>query len=284
MKLTTETIDRWERAGRPLQIAMYEIAPSVAQTLLSRNRNNRNIRRNAIIRYAEMMTAGEWLLTGDAVRVCSDGDLIDGQHRLHAVVESGKTVEMIVMLGADPRVKLAIDSGIPRGVLAFAPLPERVKITLTAAYRMSDPTNRAVPGIRDRERISTSPLCKVAIEINEASRGHIRAMASGAARAAICAAMLEWPEHADFMRSQYLAMCRADFVNFSTLTAALYRQLTDPSLANSGGSLEIQRFFRSMYAFDPANNAAKTIRWSDAMPIDRYRAIVRRHLNLEPMQ
>ena len=86
------------------------------------------------------------------------------------------------------------------------------------------------------------------------------------------------------MRSQYLAMCRADFVNFSTLTAALYRQLTDQSLANSGGSLEIQRFFRSMYAFDPANYTAKTIRWSDAMPIDRYRAIVRRHLNLEPVQ
>lgn len=90
------------------------ITPAMAKSLLSANEGNRNLRGELVAQYARDMKAGRWRQTGDGVRVSKDGRLIDGQHRLTAIIESGKPVEMFVFRNVPDEAQVAIDAGARR--------------------------------------------------------------------------------------------------------------------------------------------------------------------------
>lgn len=90
------------------------ITPEVAEELLKHNVNNRNPRRDRIDKYARIMDLGEWAMTGQPIIVGSDGTVMDGQHRLMAVLRTGRSVWMLVVRGVDPRLMPMIDRGAAR--------------------------------------------------------------------------------------------------------------------------------------------------------------------------
>lgn len=99
MKITTEIVKMTpERAGR----------------ILEGNRKNRKVKPNHAKNLSRQMKDGLWRFDGSAIRVDSDGNLIDGQHRLYAVVDSGETVDMLLITGLDPEVMSTIDTGVSR--------------------------------------------------------------------------------------------------------------------------------------------------------------------------
>lgn len=55
------------------------------------------------------MADGLWRLTPQGIAFSSDGVLLDGQHRLAAIVECGKTIEMWVAYNVPPQVRAVID-------------------------------------------------------------------------------------------------------------------------------------------------------------------------------
>lgn len=72
------------------------ITPERAHELLELNHNNRNLAQRFVDRYASDMAAGLWRDVGDPLRFSKDR-LLDGQHRLHAIIKSGVTLEMWVV-------------------------------------------------------------------------------------------------------------------------------------------------------------------------------------------
>jgi hypothetical protein len=65
---------------------------------------------------ASDMAAGRWHMTGEAIKIASDGLLLDGQHRLHAVIKADAPVEMMVVVGIAHEAQDLMDSGRARGV------------------------------------------------------------------------------------------------------------------------------------------------------------------------
>jgi len=66
------------------------ITPQVAEDILSLNENVRKVSRTTVIRYAHLMSTGRWdYANGETIKFNGDGSLIDGQHRLKAIIESG---------------------------------------------------------------------------------------------------------------------------------------------------------------------------------------------------
>lgn len=96
-----------------LTIAMVVelITPELAQAYLTKNSGNRNIRPRVVARLARSMTAGRWTLTGEAIKFDRNGRLIDGQHRLSAIVQAGVAVEIVVMRGLPPEAANELDTG-----------------------------------------------------------------------------------------------------------------------------------------------------------------------------
>ncbi len=90
------------------------VTPELAKEWLDRNVHNRPIRKNKVVNYARDMQAGNWALNGEAVKFAIDGVLLDGQHRLHAIVAAGVPVQMLVVSGLANNTQTTMDSGVKR--------------------------------------------------------------------------------------------------------------------------------------------------------------------------
>lgn len=90
------------------------ITPPLAEEYLKKNTHNRPIRQNVVDFYAEQMKKGLWLLNGEAITFDKTGSLVNGQHRLRAVIKSGCGVDFLVVRGADEGSYVVTDSGMTR--------------------------------------------------------------------------------------------------------------------------------------------------------------------------
>jgi len=88
-----------------------DIDADKATEMLKTQAHNRHVSAYTVERYAADMRAGRWRDTGDTVKIDLRGRLVDGQHRLRAVVAAGVTVRLAVLHGVDPRAMLAVDVG-----------------------------------------------------------------------------------------------------------------------------------------------------------------------------
>lgn len=95
--------------------AIVNVTPDQAmQWLVDHNSHNRNLREVRVDAYARDMAAGNWQFNGDPIRFASDGTLLDGQHRLSAVVRSGVTVSFLVIWGLPNATQETMDIGAHR--------------------------------------------------------------------------------------------------------------------------------------------------------------------------
>lgn len=91
------------------------ITPSVANDMLANNVNNRNVSSAMVVRYSIDMKNGKWKQnTGETLKISKTGRILDGQHRLHAIVHSGCSQKMDVVRGLDDSVFDVIDTGKSR--------------------------------------------------------------------------------------------------------------------------------------------------------------------------
>lgn len=97
---------------------VVDITPDIAlEMLTARPSFQRPINDRSVKTYASAMDRGQWRFTGDPIRIDRDMNLIDGQHRLSAVVQSDSG---FVLRGAtvwildDAEVFFSVDVGRPR--------------------------------------------------------------------------------------------------------------------------------------------------------------------------
>lgn len=86
-----------------------DIGPELAMAYLERNVNNRALRQGKVDRISKSILRGRWKVTHQGIGFDVDGNLIDGQHRLWAIVEAGATVRMMVTRGLAPDANEGID-------------------------------------------------------------------------------------------------------------------------------------------------------------------------------
>lgn len=91
-----------------------DVTPEMAREWLKKNANNRTVRPNRVKLYSELMKNGQWDLTGQGISITADGTLIDGQHRLFAILRSQCTVKMLVVF--DAQKSYGYDCGAVRSV------------------------------------------------------------------------------------------------------------------------------------------------------------------------
>lgn len=90
------------------------ITPAEAAKLLEQNTSNRVLNKSAVNRYAAAMARGEWLVGNDAICIGKDGIILNGQHRLYAVVISEVPQEFLVRVDVESNDLKAMDQGNKR--------------------------------------------------------------------------------------------------------------------------------------------------------------------------
>jgi hypothetical protein len=123
-------------SGNSPKITLEVIDPETAEAWLGRNTRNRPMRSRKVATLAAAIGRGEWVVNGDMIRFDVAGVLIDGQHRLQAIVEAGVAVQSYVMRNAPHEVQATLDTGARRNYGDILTLRGEVNaVALAAAVR-----------------------------------------------------------------------------------------------------------------------------------------------------
>lgn len=83
-----------------MKTKLQKITPAMAEKWLATpNTKNRKLRQRTVEAFAADMRRGKWHITHQGIAFDEAGNLLDGQHRLAAIVKSGCTIEMLVTTG-----------------------------------------------------------------------------------------------------------------------------------------------------------------------------------------
>jgi hypothetical protein len=101
------------KRGLFMKTELETITPAMATKYLEHNQNNRPIRQNHVRFLASEISCNRWKENGATI-VFNGKDLIDGQHRLWAVIEAGIPIKSLVVHDVDKDSFETIDTGLVR--------------------------------------------------------------------------------------------------------------------------------------------------------------------------
>lgn len=255
------------------------ITPAMAQEILdSSNTGNRRVRMWWVIALSSSIARGDWLLTHQGIAFDENGRLIDGQHRLRAIVLSGTSVKMFVFQGLDPRGFMAIDVGVKRSTSdttgldkgaaevcrKLAALAGKTGATCTTAQQVLEVAEIGVKEIHER----LMEYCGTSKKVY--SSAHVRA-------AAVLLVMDGYPEDQVFKMYRDALLQRYEIL--PPVGLAFIRQVTDGKCSAVAGGHDL--LARALKFLNPGNSSLTKIQIgeADAASAAAYgRAIVRRAL------
>ena len=93
---------------------IVEVTPELAASWLECNEGNRTISWNYVHQLARDMKTGRFVCTHQGIAFDTEGNVIDGQHRLWAVLEADVPVRIRVFYNESPENIMHIDGNTPR--------------------------------------------------------------------------------------------------------------------------------------------------------------------------
>lgn len=167
-----------------MKIATEKVSPKMAKRWLElypegRGYRQRPLSSRTVDRYTADMSAGFWHNDGAPIRFGKSGRLLDGQHRLHAVVRSGLVQEFVVIRDVDDAAFTVMDTGKARttadvlgssGYDRAPALAGTAGLILLLLYHRERATkqflSRGIPGQNDqiRDFIEANPSIPVAVD------------------------------------------------------------------------------------------------------------------------
>lgn len=129
------------------------------------------------MRLANDMKSGNWQENGETIIIATNGQLVDGQHRLNAIVESGTTQQMLVVTGVAPASIHTIDQGASRGLhdalqinghtsaVALAAVYRIVAQYIDRRYIIATPFRKSLTSSEALEFIERNPIIRDAVAV-----------------------------------------------------------------------------------------------------------------------
>ena len=109
------------------------ITPARAAELLEANSTNRPVSKAVVRSFAEAMRRGEWMVTHQGIAFDVNGVLVDGQHRLAAIIEADLPVELTVFTEVGEGTFDVLDTGKRRTAADVLAIEGEKSSTMLAA-------------------------------------------------------------------------------------------------------------------------------------------------------
>src|SRR5215471_17502261 len=109
-----------------IRCGIEEITPDRARQLLDINHRNRQLSQPAVNRLVEIIHRNEWMEDStDAIGIDRDGGVVNGQHRLQAVIAANAPIRALIVYGVRPEVIKVIDQGRGRTLAQYLAMDGR---------------------------------------------------------------------------------------------------------------------------------------------------------------
>lgn len=132
---------------------IMDINEEVAAKMLEKNTDNyRKLNMKTVHQYARKMTLGYWQENGEPIQFDKNGKLLNGQHRLRAIIESHTTQRMLVVFDVDADV---FDSGRNRTLREYSNINSAIGGAITAILSRLNTNLRVLIGNEERTEYYT---------------------------------------------------------------------------------------------------------------------------------
>jgi hypothetical protein len=206
-----------------MEIQIVNVTPALAREYLARNATNRRVRPGHVTALAAVMQAGQFQSTHQGLALNDQGDLVDGQHRLLAIVKSGVTVTMPVAYGvnAEHYGHLMIDVGMNRTTADVYAVDRFVAQPCTfIAYMHQSTRHKAVL------RPYLEAFGPIISAISKGGR-HMRRGITSAPMVAAAAIRVAMGEDAHMVNANFVGMVRLDYDHLPPVANAFLRQMSN---------------------------------------------------------
>jgi hypothetical protein len=97
-----------------MQTEIRVVTPEQAQLILQKNTRNRPINQSQLAIFESQLQRGEMQLTHQGIAISSTDVLLDGQHRLLAIANTGIAAKLMVTTGLPDSIFAVLDTGAKR--------------------------------------------------------------------------------------------------------------------------------------------------------------------------
>jgi hypothetical protein len=94
-----------------MKTEVVRITPSKASELLKNNVGNRKLSKSHVRFLSGEMVKGNWKFDGQPIRLTSSGRVLDGQHRLNAIIQSKTSQDFLIVEGIEIDAFKVMDTG-----------------------------------------------------------------------------------------------------------------------------------------------------------------------------
>ena len=201
------------------------ITPEVAASFLKHNTDNRNKRGWWVNGLANMIKRGEWIPTHQGVAFSKSGKLLDGQHRLEAIVEANIPVEMLVVTGVRDDAYKVLDNGIKRTLADLTGISQRTAEVCRVLARLAygGDTINSADQIID---IYNTGVGEVHDNLVEYCGKGIAVLSSAPIRTVATCMILDG-HNQQYIKSVYSNLCHQKFNELPNVAQSFIRQVND---------------------------------------------------------
>lgn len=237
------------------------ITPEEAKGWLTHaNGNNRKLMEGYISYLAKEMKEGHWRLTHQGIAFDSQGNLVDGQHRLAAIVKSNKSVKMLVTTDLPIGRFPIIDRGVSRSISVLTNLPN----SLTEIYGLLYIMTTTGPGRLSPDTILSlhEKLGVYSGELLNCCGTKTRFFSSAPIKAAAVIA-LGVGENNDYVLNTYRNLVLQNLESLPLVALSLVRQYNRGVIQTSGGQYGRKEIYaKARHLFTGKNKNMVNIRLS----------------------
>lgn len=262
-----------------ITFTLHTVTPEMAAKWLEKNHGNRKLSRTEVNNLKNSLTRCEWRLVHQAIAFDSAGNLIDGQHRLTAIAETGIPARVYVARYANLATAkgMPFDTGKKRSAAQI--LQENAKATQIVTTLHYCWIADKCGGRLTIESIGKSIKAheEYITAINAASKSNDKNPA--AIRAGVLLAILDASLHqgtsADDIVEQFSAFVHSNYDCMWPSVRSLNKQWETKTINGGvnvmagGGSAQLHRAARAYLAFCPANQNIHVLRCPDPRQIIR---------------
>lgn len=237
------------------------VTPAKAAAWLEKNTDNRRVRAWYVKSLAGIITRGEWKVTHQGVAFSKSKRLLDGQHRLMAVVEANLPVKMCVTYDVADDAFMALDQGINRKLADILSIDSRIAEPLRYACHVIVGGSRVTP--QQALEVGECGLMEALQELIDFCGTARKIVSSAPFKLAAALRMMEAKTLQDkqYILAQYRAIVNCELEQMSNASQAIIRQvhnnqMSKKTVTQRTGGLSVANnkseiFARAMTVFDP---------------------------------
>ena len=211
------------------------VTPEIAAQMLAKNVGNRAIRNHVVKQYAQQMREGQWRQTHEPIAVDATGNVVDGQHRLAAIVQSGASISFWVATYEQEcsAVDLPIDMGIRRKMSDVLGVDRRTTEVASVIRRLVASSSDKTVTVDSVRRVLRIIGPQIDLVVSQTGKT-VAQRTSASVRAAVVLRCVSQPDLAATVADQYQAFVWMDFARCWPSVLSLLKQFDSEKKRTSG--------------------------------------------------